>query len=88
VSDRFSSGQLLVLRPADTITVRNPDKEAVRIVLIGGDDERITPYPIELCFVATRTDRTGKGGLSDRPAGEHFDGDRNVRIPYSKFLMR
>ena len=35
-SDRFPSGQLLVLRP-NAITVRNAEDEATRLVLVGGE---------------------------------------------------
>jgi redox-sensitive bicupin YhaK (pirin superfamily) len=54
-SDRFPSGQLLVLRP-DTISVRNAADEAARLVLIGG--ETIDgPRHIWWNFVSSRLDR-------------------------------
>ena len=54
-NDRFPSGQLLVLRP-DTITVRNVEDEAARLVLVGGETMD-GPRHIWWNFVSSRLDR-------------------------------
>jgi redox-sensitive bicupin YhaK (pirin superfamily) len=53
--DRFPSGQLLVLRPG-TITLRNAENEAARLVLIGGETMD-GPRHIWWNFVSSRPER-------------------------------
>jgi redox-sensitive bicupin YhaK (pirin superfamily) len=54
--DRFPSGQLLVFRPFDAMTVRNPEKEAACIVVIGGETMD-GPRHIWWNFVSSRPER-------------------------------
>jgi redox-sensitive bicupin YhaK (pirin superfamily) len=54
--DRFPSGKLLVLRPSDAMTVRNTEKEAARIVVIGGETMD-GPRHIWWNFVSSRPER-------------------------------
>jgi redox-sensitive bicupin YhaK (pirin superfamily) len=73
-SDRFPSGQLLVLRP-DTISVRTAADEAARLVLIGGETMD-GPRHIWWNFVSSRLDRIEqakadwKGGCFDTVPGD------------------
>jgi redox-sensitive bicupin YhaK (pirin superfamily) len=53
--DRFPSGQLLVFRPSDALTVRNTE-EAARIVVIGGETMD-GPRHIWWNFVSSRPER-------------------------------
>jgi redox-sensitive bicupin YhaK (pirin superfamily) len=79
-SDRFPSGQLLVLRP-DTIIVRNAADEAARLVLIGG--ETIDgPRHIWWNFVSSRLDRIEQA-KADWKAGRFgtVPGDAEELIP-------
>jgi redox-sensitive bicupin YhaK (pirin superfamily) len=79
-SDRFRSGQLLVLRP-DTISVCNAADEAARLVLIGG--ETIDgPRHIWWNFVSSRLDRIEQAKADWK--GGHFPtvpGDTEEFIP-------
>jgi redox-sensitive bicupin YhaK (pirin superfamily) len=54
--DQFPSGQLVVLRPNEPITVRNPGSEAGRIVIIGGEPMDGPRY-IWWNFVSSRPER-------------------------------
>ena len=54
-SDRFPSGQLLVLRPG-AITIRNVENESTRIVLVGGETMD-GPRHIWWNFVSSRPER-------------------------------
>jgi redox-sensitive bicupin YhaK (pirin superfamily) len=79
-SDRFPSGQLLVLRPG-TITLRNAENEATRLVLIGGETMD-GPRHIWWNFVSSRPERIEQA-KADWKAGR-FDtvpGDAEEFIP-------
>jgi redox-sensitive bicupin YhaK (pirin superfamily) len=54
--DRFPSGQLLVLRPGDPITARNPGRVPARFVLVGGETMD-GPRHIWWNFVSSRKER-------------------------------
>jgi redox-sensitive bicupin YhaK (pirin superfamily) len=54
--DRFPPGQLLVLRPGDPITVRNPGPAQARFVLVGGETMD-GPRHIWWNFVSSRKER-------------------------------
>ena len=54
--DKFPSGQLVVLRPHEPITVRNPGREALRIVIVGGE-LMDGPRYIWWNFVSSRRER-------------------------------
>src|ERR1700758_1202226 len=78
--DRFPSGQLSVLRPG-TITVRNAESEATRLVLVGGETMD-GPRHIWWNFVSSRPRRTDRA-KADWKAGR-FDtvpGDADEFIP-------
>jgi redox-sensitive bicupin YhaK (pirin superfamily) len=78
--DRFSSGQLLVLRPG-IITLRNAENEATRLVLIGGETMD-GPRHIWWNFVSSRPERIEQA-RADWKAGR-FDtvpGDAEEFIP-------
>ena len=53
---RHGAGELLVLRPGDTITVRNPGSEPARAVLVGGE-AMDGPRYIWWNFVSSRRER-------------------------------
>jgi redox-sensitive bicupin YhaK (pirin superfamily) len=55
-ADRFPPGQLLVLRPGDAVTVRNPGREPARFVLVGGETMD-GPRHIWWNFVSSRPER-------------------------------
>lgn len=79
--DRLPSMQLLVLRPSDAITVRNPEKEVARIVVIGGEPMD-GPRHIWWNFISSRPERI-KQAKADWKAGR-FDpvpGDNDEFIP-------
>ena len=78
--DRFPYGQLLVLRPG-TITLRNAENEATRLVLIGGETMD-GPRHIWWNFVSSRPERIEQA-RADWKAGR-FDtvpGDAEEFIP-------
>jgi redox-sensitive bicupin YhaK (pirin superfamily) len=78
--DRFRSGQLLVLRPG-TITLRNAENEATRLVLVGGATMD-GPRHIWWNFVSSRPERIEQA-KADWKAGR-FDtvpGDAEEFIP-------
>ena len=54
--DRFPPGQLLVLRPGDPVTVRNPGPAPARFVLVGGETMDGPRY-IWWNFVSSRKER-------------------------------
>jgi redox-sensitive bicupin YhaK (pirin superfamily) len=79
-SDRFPSGQLLVLRPG-AITIRNVENESTRIVLVGGETMD-GPRHIWWNFVSSRPERIEQA-KADWKAGR-FDtvpGDAEEFIP-------
>jgi redox-sensitive bicupin YhaK (pirin superfamily) len=95
--DRFPSGQLLVLRSGDPITVRNPGPAPARFVLVGGETMDGPRY-IWWNFVSSRQERIEqakaewKAGRFDTVPGdaEEFiplpetslkDEDKTVRYP-------
>jgi redox-sensitive bicupin YhaK (pirin superfamily) len=90
--ERFPSGQLLVLRPGDAITVRNAAQEPARFVLVGGE-AMDGPRHIWWNFVSSRPERIEqakaewKSGRFDTVPGdaEEFiplpEEDRVVRYP-------
>ena len=65
-SDWFPSGQFLVLRP-DTITVRNAESGAARLVLVGGETTD-GPRHIWWNFVSSRPERIEQA-MEDWKAG-------------------
>jgi redox-sensitive bicupin YhaK (pirin superfamily) len=79
-SDRFPSGQLLVLRPG-TITLRNAENEATRLVLVGGETMD-GPRHIWWNFVSSRLDRIEQA-KADWKAGRFgtVPGDAEEFIP-------
>ncbi|HEX6015685.1 MAG TPA: pirin family protein [Geminicoccaceae bacterium] len=54
--DRFPPGQLLVLRPGDPVTVRNPGPAQARFVLVGGETMD-GPRHVWWNFVSSRKER-------------------------------
>jgi hypothetical protein len=79
--DRFPSGQLLVFRPKDAITLSNTEREVARFVAIGGET---LDGPRHICwnFVSSRPERIGQA-KADWKAGR-FDpvpGDIEEFIP-------
>jgi redox-sensitive bicupin YhaK (pirin superfamily) len=79
--DRFPSGQLLVLRPSDAMTVRNTEKEVARIVVIGGEPMD-GPRHIWWNFISSRPERIEQA-KADWKAGR-FDpvpGDNDELVP-------
>jgi redox-sensitive bicupin YhaK (pirin superfamily) len=78
--DRFPSGQLLVLRPG-TITVRNAESEATRLVLVGGETMD-GPRHIWWNFVSSRPERIEQA-KADWKAGriDTVPGDAEEFIP-------
>jgi redox-sensitive bicupin YhaK (pirin superfamily) len=90
--ERFPSGQLLVLRPGDVITVRNAAQEPARFALVGGETMD-GPRHIWWNFVSSRPERIEqakaewKAGRFDTVPGdaEEFiplpDEDKVVRYP-------
>jgi redox-sensitive bicupin YhaK (pirin superfamily) len=79
--DHFPSGQLLVLRPDCAISLSNAEKEAARIVLVGGETMD-GPRHIWWNFVSSRPDRIEQA-KADWKAGR-FDtvpGDAEEFIP-------
>ena len=79
--DSFPSGQLVVLRPHDPITIRNPASEAARIVLIGGGPMD-GPRHIWWNFVSSRRERIEQA-KADWKAGRFapVPGDSEEFIP-------
>jgi hypothetical protein len=73
--DRFTSSQLLVLRPDGAITLRNAETVSTRIVLVGGETMD-GPRHIWWNFVASRPERIEqakadwKAGRFDRVPGD------------------
>ena len=79
-ADRFSGGQLLVLRPGDAIQVRNAGADEARFVVVGGETMD-GPRHIWWNFVSSRPDRIEQA-KADWAAGR-FDAvpDDNEFIP-------
>jgi hypothetical protein len=79
--DRFPSGQLLVFRPNDAITLRNTEGDAARFVVIGGETMD-GPRHLWWNFVSSRPERIEQA-KADWKAGR-FDpvsGDTEEYIP-------
>lgn len=79
--DRFPAGQLLILRPGDTVAVRNTGSSRAHFVLIGGETMD-GPRHIWWNFVSSRKERIEQA-KADRKAGR-FDtvpGDTEEFIP-------
>ena len=88
--DRFPSGQLLVLRPGDAITVRNAGQEPARFALVGGETMD-GPRHIWWNFVSSRPERIEqakaewKAGRFDTVPG---DAEEFIPLPEEDKIVR
>ena len=88
--ERFRSGQFVVLRPGDPVTVRNGGQEAARIVLIGGETMD-GPRHIWWNFVSSRPERIEQA-KADWRAGRlgtvPGDSDEFIPLPEDGAVVR
>jgi redox-sensitive bicupin YhaK (pirin superfamily) len=88
--DRFPSGELLVLRPGEAITVRNPEQNPARLVVIGGDPMD-GPRHIWWNFVSSRPERIEQA-KADWQAGRFAtvpgDAEEFIPLPAEPTIVR